>query len=547
MRNLTRKPGSAWQGVAFNAAALLFLAVAFLPAGPVKSQAPDEAKDIEKKLEFLPVEPVKSKAPKKGTKDIEKKLDELAEEVKDLKGKLKKLKDDKSAESLLTLGDVDLKLGGKVEFNFLDSGDDEMEIQGGPVFTSEYMDPHLELQRFRLAPVFELNRWVKIQAQLDFETTGDTTLKELAVRHDVQPLWWLRSRFQLGLDDRFIRPARRTKTYPLIGNAFWRDESLAAVWQLSFGHRKGTVAARERFVENRGGGGSGSGAFTEGFEDDYFGDEDSGAPAARRPFDFRKNWGSFSAFLSLGQGYELGNKEVTFDSARFNEIVQDDRELEDDLAFGELGIGFGWRRSFEQFGDLGISGFYFSDNLREGSLEFLHSPSMTNETGGSVDSGYGDSGADSSSRLGMSLDYFLAAKSIFPRWKKDVRKQDGLRLALQYIKGKDGQLVRDGWYTQASYRFSFGKLLADRYFRSVEPLVRYGVLNVDAPGEPGKPFKAPSLPGTWDRQALTLGALIEVTGDIFMKFEYVMNSEDGNGAGVDVDNDEMLLQLLLTF
>ena len=98
---------------------------------------------------------------------------------------------------------------------------------------------------------------------------------------------------------------------------------------------------------------------------------------------------------------------------------------------------------------------------------------------------------------------------------------------------------------RASWRFSFGKLLADRYFRSVEPLVRYGVLNVDAPGPVGGTFKDPSLPGTWDRQALTLGALVEVTGDIFMKFEYVMNSEDGSG--VDVDNDELLIQLLLTF
>jgi len=38
---------------------------------------------------------------------------------------------------------------------------------------------------------------------------------------------------------------------------------------------------------------------------------------------------------------------------------------------------------------------------------------------------------------------------------------------------------------------------------------------------------------------------VEVTGDIFMKFEYIMNSEDGGG--VDVDNDELLIQLLLTF
>ena len=163
----------------------------------------------------------------------------------------------------------------------------------------------------------------------------------------------------------------------------------------------------------------------------------------------------------------------------------------------------------------------------------------------SVESGYGISEADNSSRYGFGVDYFLAAKSLFPRWKKNVRKQDGLRLGFQYINAEDGDLLRDGWYTQASYRFSFGKLVGNRYFRSIEPLVRYGVLNVDAPGSGGAPFKDPSLPGTWDRQALTIGALLEVTGDIFMKFEYVMNTEDSGGA--DVNNDEMLIQLLLTF
>ena len=64
----------------------------------------------------------------------------------------------------------------------------------------------------------------------------------------------------------------------------------------------------------------------------------------RGPFDFSNNWGAFRASLSLGQGYQLGNKEVAFDAARFNDIIQDDRELEDDLAFGELGIGLGWER-----------------------------------------------------------------------------------------------------------------------------------------------------------------------------------------------------------
>lgn len=496
---------------------------------------------------FIPVSPAFSQVPGRAD-EIEKKLEDLTKEVEQLKGKLKKLKDDKSAESLLTLGDVELMLGGKIEFNFLFPQEDVSLQDFGAGFLTEQVDPHLELQRLRLSPVFALNRWVQVQSQLDFQATeGDTILKELVVRHDAQPWWWFRSRFQMGLDDRFIRPARRTKTYPLIGNAFWRDESLAAVWQMTFGHKKGTAAGIERFTKTRGrGGATGGGAFTEGFEEDYDRDDSPGRAGRRRPFDFANNWGAFNLFLSLGQGYQLGNKEVGFGQARFNDIVQDDRELEDDLAFGELGIGVGWRRSFERLGELGLSGFYFNDTLRQGSLDFLQGDLMTNRApGNSVESGYGDSTADGSSRYGVSLDYFLPATSVFPRWRKNVRKQDGLRLGFQYMNAEDGDLSRDGWFTQASYRFSFGKLLSDRYFRSVEPLVRYGSLDVDAPGFAGMPFKSPSLPGTWDRQALTVGALLEVTGDIYMKIEYVMHSEDGGG--VDVDNDELLVQLLLTF
>ena len=521
------KPVYNWLAGRMSVAATLLFTIALAPLGLVISQ---------------------DAAPKAG---VQEQLEKLSEEVDDLKAKLKKLKDDKSADSLVTLGGGELRLGGKVELNFLDSqNDDHLSDELGSNFVPEHLDPHLELQRLRLAPVFVLNRWIKVQSQLDFQVDGDTLLKEMAVRHDIQPNWWLRSRFQLGLDDRFIRPARRTKTYPLIGNAFWRDESLAAVWQLTFGHRRGTAAGVERFEKNsEGASSSGGGAFTEGFIDDSADSEHSSADS-RGPFDFRNNRGAFSTFLSIGQGYQLGNKEVTFDAARFNDLVQDDRELEDDLAFGELGIGLGWQRDFERWGDVSVSAFYFTDNLSKGSIDFLRGDQMTNWGTNSdnevvAETGYGDSFSSSSSRYGVGFDYFLSAEELFPRNKKSLRKQDGLRLAFQYITAKDGELERDGWYTQASWRFSFGKLLADRYFRSVEPLVRYGVLNVDAPGPEGGTFKDPSLPGTWDRQALTLGALVEVTGDIFMKFEYVMNSEDGSG--VDVDNDELLIQLLLTF
>ena len=123
---------------------------------------------------------------------VEEELKKLGEEIDELKEKLKKLKAEKSADSLVTLGGGDLRLGGKVELNFLDSQND-LSLDGlGGGFAPEHLDPHIELQRLRLTPVFLLNRWIKVQSQLDFQPDGDTLLKEMAVRHDIQASWWLR-------------------------------------------------------------------------------------------------------------------------------------------------------------------------------------------------------------------------------------------------------------------------------------------------------------------------------------------------------------------
>jgi hypothetical protein len=478
-------------------------------------------------------------------------VDRLAQ-IEDDVDELKKDKNDRDegnfADGILTLGGgSQLRFGGKVEMLLIDSDDDAVPTLG-PTFATDEPDAHLVLQRLRLAPVFDLNRWISVKAQIDLRATdGDTVLKELIARHDSQPYWWLKSRFQIGLDDRFIRPARRTKGYPLIGNAFWRDESMALTWALSAGHPKGTAAAHaseSKGKKNKTRGGAATEGFNDSFEtDDVSGRGVSGRESGSAPgiFDFAENWGQFQLIFSLGQGYELGSNEVNFDSARFNDLVQDDRSLESDLALREFGVGFGWRRNFQAFGDISILGFFFDDELRASSIAFLQGTQMTARgPGNAVIAGYGNSNDDGSSRCGVTIEYFLPASSIFASSDIKTRKRDGLRMIVQWIRGEDGQLERDGWYVQGSYRVSFGKLVAKRYFRSFEPIVRYGMLDVDAPSG-----RAVGLPGTWNRQALVIAGILEVTSEVFVKIEYTMNDEDTGGA--DVDNNELLLQLLITF
>jgi len=475
-------------------------------------------------------------------------LAKLEEEVSELHEDNKDREEADFADGVLTLGGGSkLRLGGKLELLAIDSEDGAVTSLG-PTFATDEPDLHLLLQRLRLAPVFDLNRWISARGQLDFRVNdGDTTLKEFVVRHDSRPFWWLGSRFQVGLDDRFIRPARRTKGYPLIGNTFWRDESMALTWALSAGHPDGAAAARadgSKGKRNKTRGGAATEGFNESYDtDDISGRGDSRSAGEARPgaFDFAENWGQLQLIFSLGQGYELSNNEVNFDGARFNDLVQDDRSLESDLALRELGVGIGWRRSFQAFGDLGLQGFFFDDELRQSSIEFLQGDEMTSrEPGGAVTAGYGDSNDDGSSRCGLTAEYFLPAKSIFAGSDIKTRKRDGLRMLLQWIRGEDGDLEREGWYAQGSYRFSFGKLLAKRYFRSFEPLVRYGRLDVDVPNG-----RAVEIPGTWDRRALVIAGILEVTSEIYLKVEYTFNDEETGGS--EIGNDELLVQLLITF
>jgi hypothetical protein len=530
--------------------AMLLLAVSLLAAAPrrLAAQFPstaDRLQELEEKVKKL-----ESK-----TKKQEEELDE-AKAILDTK----KSSGDKDffSDGVFTIGGVKLKLGGKAEILFIDSQSEDDPVVGS---TNE-PDPHFELNRLQLSPVFILNREISVHAQIDFEPEeGRTFLKEMTARHKAAVSSWAESDLRLGLDDRFIRPARRTKNYPLPGNAFWRDESLALQWTWSFfGDREGkpydspdAKKAPEGAPDP-----SDSDVVLEDTErkpvkpEDGTGDEER----ARRfrtaeerepgPFDFAVNRGELKVHASVGSGNALNGNEVGFDGAGFNDFVQDDRNVSDDLAIREVGLGIGYARSFQWLGELEVLGFYYNDELNDTSLEFLQDELTVRDpvTGVPV-AGYGDSDSKKSYRYGVGAEYFLPASTYLgPDW--NPRGGDGFRAQAQWIRGQDGKLRREGWYVQGSYRFSFPeRLVADRYFRSIEPIVRFGELNVDlAP--------SPLLPGTWDRRQLLVGAFIEVTGEVIFKVEYTFNEERTGGRGAapgpgDVRNNELLVELLLQF
>lgn len=501
--------------------------------------------------------------------DLRRRLDDLEKEVRDGQAETESGKEDKEeddsffATGIISLGGVELELGGKAEFLLIDSQNENDPVVG----STDNPDPRFEIDRFRLEPRISFSKTISLDSQIDFKPEeGETVLKELTADYNMKrPVWWFDTDLRLGLDDRFVRPSRRTENYPLLGNAFWRRESVQFIWALTFGDRYGPPGYGERPGKSSRASRRVDSAGTEGFRR-MAGAEFEAEPETtdggevvvvieKGPFDFLRNPGEVNLFFSVGNGYELDTVAVGEDDASFNDMILDDRNLDGDVSIGELGVGLEYRRSFEWLGELGILGFYYGDELDDDSQEFLQNEQTVFNGLGNPIAGYGLSDSDLSERYGVGLEYFLSAEWFLG--KKGIRRNDGLRLNAQWIRALDGRLRRKGWYVQGSYRVSFperedadGKeyrgLVAQRYFRSVEPLVRYGeyqVSNVEV---------APDLPGLWDREQLLLGMIVEITGEVFFKAEYTFNWEDtGRSAAfsgpANVDNNELLLELLLQF
>jgi hypothetical protein len=568
-------------------AALAVFAAAASPAGAQIKSPAERIEDLEARV-----------------KDLEKKLEDVEKAQPAPDTKAADEDPDFFSGGVITIGGAKLQFGGEAEFLFIDTESESDPIVGD----TEAPDPHFKVNRLRLEPRIILNREISLHSQIDFRPEeGDVVLKEMTARHATDPEWWFGSRARIGLDDRFIRPTRRTKTYPLIGTAFWRDESLFFQWKLRFGDKdgepiqvieevarpedvpaevaspqddaveapkdvasgdggreeekeekkdkkkeKGKGKGKKKKAKDGGGGGSpASAGVPEGADAISAGEPRPGpapittVPQAHGAFDFVRNWGEIGLHFSIGDGYTLNNRRIGFDGADFNDIVQDDRTVIGDLSVREIGVGLEYVRNFRRFGELGLLVFYYNDELNDESIQFLQQDlTVRDPVTGAPTGGYGDSNTTTVGRFGVGIDYFLAAEQIFD--DPALRANDGLRLAAQWIEGHDGKFDRSGWYVQGSYRWSFPqRLLFDRYFRSIEPLVRYGTYrtNIDP---------LPTLPGTWDREQLLFGAIIEVTGEIFFKVEYAINYEDtGASATVagpdDVDNNELMVELLLQF
>lgn len=445
----------------------------------------------------------------------------------DKKGLEKMIKDvveEEYSRGIITIGGAELRLGGKLELNFIDTQSERRSFLGGP---TDNPDPHFRVDELRIEPVIDVGKGLEVEAQIDFiPEDGETLLKEAVVAWDYDVDWWLESDAQLGLDDPFIHigPSDRlTESYPLIGTAFWRDEELALIWKVRVGDKRGAPRPKKK----------GAGKRREPLREEFTRSTDYDA------FDFSNNPGEINLLFSIGNGYTLDDKAVTKDSGTLQRIIQDGREVESNLSLRDIGLGVGYERDFNNLGEIGALLFYYEDELNEDSVQVLQQGlTLIDGLTGLPVRGYGSSEANYRRRVGITANYHLEAYHLLSSFM-DTWPGDGLYLTVQWIDARDGDLERDGWYAQVSYRWSFVKPLIDeKYFRYLEPVFRYGELkNNQAP--------IPSLPLSWTRRELVLGAVLGVNDHIFFKTEYLFNDETTGGGSVN--NDEFLVQLLVLF
>jgi hypothetical protein len=242
--------------------------------------------------------------------------------------------------------------------------------------------------------------------------------------------------------------------------------------------------------------------------------------------------------LAVYNGLPLGERPIGEDDSF--PILQDDFNNLDFNQNKDLAAGLGFDQDWGGWGRTDLLLFGSVGKISSEDQDFLMHTFYPVPLPGTMSiDGYPDTEDDDRTRLGVSGRY---------RWR-------GLRLFGQYIDSEDGALDRDGWYTEASYKFSIPEW---KYFHSLRPLLRYSELNVDTQPNPFQPL-------SWDREQWTLALISEVHDNVILKAEYNWNDENtGIGSwdfglfpdrlpftqyshSSDINNNEFLLHLLWRF
>jgi hypothetical protein len=148
----------------------------------------------------------------------------IEENVKSLEKGRKQITEKQENAWTSSLKGMQYKLGGELEFEYVDTQDD-VETNQPP--------GHFQLDKFTLMPDIQILDNVILHSLLLFGADRAYASEAYATFSGLP----LNSSLKIGLDDRFIyeKPGRKTEVFPLIDTAFARDDEFAITWN---GRRK---------------------------------------------------------------------------------------------------------------------------------------------------------------------------------------------------------------------------------------------------------------------------------------------------------------------
>lgn len=333
-----------------------------------------------------------------------------------------------------------VQLGGELELEIVKS---EKNDRAG-----NNPNARMKIDKFVLSPKIKFSDRITFRA--DIESVPDKPIKvdEAWVKFKGLPM---HSWIKFGLEDLFMKPHRKTESYPILGHAFWQDEDLGI----------------------------------------YLGGE----------------MGSFYWRASATNGRRLKDRKIQEDSV--TPIPTDDDDNVDKNGNKQMGVGLGLDLPIGEIHHLNFFPFFYTATLSDDDIAYL----------GGISTYSGTMDDDRQQRYGLNFELSAGGGTIFA----------------QYMQATDGEMDRDGWYVQPSYKFKFKNRTS---FNAVEVLVRYEDYNVDL-------AKDTDDSRTWDRQTTTVAFITDVAQNIKVKTEYYFNDEEtGNGS---VDNNELLVQLEAKF
>ncbi|MFQ5598012.1 MAG: hypothetical protein ACE5GK_08180 [Nitrospiria bacterium] len=119
-----------------------------------------------------------------------------------------------------------IEVGGELELEYVDSETDGrmlVDKNGEDIEQEPNPVPRMSIDKIVITPRVHLETDILFKADLQFKTNGKIKLDEAWVKIPGFPFHsWLK----IGLDDLFIKPDRKTESYPIVGHAFWQDEDL---------------------------------------------------------------------------------------------------------------------------------------------------------------------------------------------------------------------------------------------------------------------------------------------------------------------------------